>query len=230
MIPEHLNDATHRDPTGSVRVGQTCQLLPELCENGDASVHGRELLARDLMCGRAVLRRGLHQRHQFGDIVKPEAQFPRVTQEGEPFERGFVVAPLSAFGRGATGSGPHSRNSGSSSPSLPYGATSARWSNPSSSALEATVAVGRFYPETTRIAKEPPPWATTPPSCRSRGRRPPGLRRHRGQPGADGRTSRRRDRLRLARVDRGCAAQFLGCDLSRHRFRSAQDRAAAPRC
>jgi hypothetical protein len=100
VISEHLDDTAFRRVPIIVCVGKTRELFPEPRKDGHASIDGGELLSRDLVSGRAILLGVFSKRHELGDIVKAEAQFPCVSKKGEPLECRLVVASLAAAGPG----------------------------------------------------------------------------------------------------------------------------------
>lgn len=97
VIAEHLDNAAIPSLPLIVRVCHPRQFFAKLRKNGHASVHCRELLSSDLMCGRAIFGRFFGQSHQICDVIEPEPQFPRMAQECQPFECGVVVSPLPTF-------------------------------------------------------------------------------------------------------------------------------------
>ena len=100
VVPQHLNNATFPSLAGILCLGQSHEFDFELRKNFHPSVNGSQLFARELVGRCAILCGGVGQSHQIRDIIKPEAQFPCMTQKGEPFERRCIVSPLSTRSSG----------------------------------------------------------------------------------------------------------------------------------
>lgn len=98
MVAQQLQHAACRNRVAPAFLQHALEFRARHLEPGDPGLHLLELAMRNSVhLGKGAVWR-VRQRHKLADRVEREAKFARTTDEGEPVDIRFAIAPLSTLG------------------------------------------------------------------------------------------------------------------------------------